>query len=393
MSERESCKRDSCNKKEKSKKEKKYERNFDSLKAKKIYTRDLKAKNAKFCIADVESLTAKNADFVNVDVKDIDAEQIFLNGKDLNCLLNRPASSSAAFGFDASGPTGAPGCEHFSLGACPIKPANVNQAVWDCLIENAINEGFGPDGFQKRIQDGRDFIRTYLANRGCPESCPPGPTGPVPLEIYGTKTIPVFRRVAAPCTAVGSTGPFCGATGPAGTQNNMITSINYNLDIVYKLEETDSVDARVVSVLVQVGYIGPTGSVGDCTGSSENVIIETIFIGNKQYYPTLDITYGENYTASISIPSSIIYAAMNAMPDPCNTGAIQLVVYKEEGICIWRTGDTCREEETGNSLVTSVEQPVPPNPGGVCTGVTCPTGQKPVIIQPGATPQCICINI
>jgi hypothetical protein len=384
-----SCKKGSCKKEEKredkGEKGEKYEK-FDKLKAKKIYTRDLKAKNARFCMADVESLTAKNADFVNVDVKDIDAEQIFLNGKDINCLLNRPAISSASFGFDAVGPTGTVGCERFSNSACPIKPNNVNQAVWDCLIENAISEGFGPGGIQERIKDGRDFIRTFLASRGCPESCPPGPTGTIPLEIYGTKTIPVFRRVAAPCEAVGSTGPFCGVTGPTGTTNRMIANIDYNLDIVYLLEEADSIDARVVSVLVQVGYIEPagptgsTGSVGGCTGSSENVIIETVFIGNKQYYPTLDITYGENYSASITIPSSIVLAAIAAMPDPCNTGAIQLVVYKEEGISIWVTGSESRDddEEGGNSPVTSTETPVP----DICTGVTCPEGQRPVIYGP-----------
>lgn len=143
---------------------------------------------------------------------------------------------------------------------------------------------------------------------------------PIPLKTFGAMTIPIYTRF------------FCGVTGATGVtgDEDYFDSINsgaeFNLQCTYLLEVAKSIDPRVVSVLIQVGYYDDETS---------SVIIEEVFIANKQFYPTLDTLYGENFANVIAIPSDLLNNAYTNSQDPNKQGAIQMVVYEEEGLCIW----------------------------------------------------------
>jgi len=316
-----------------------------NLKSKRICARKIKAKVAEIKIADIDCLVANDAEITNLNV-----DNITIGGQSFNaCSMNVPTIHNEAAQFVPFGSTG---------------PTGVNPIVYDCLLQNALVER---DDLRDRLEAGREIIAEFLSNYPCPQTCPPGTTGPVELEIYGTKTIPLFTQFRC-IVPNGPTGPT-GATGTVGETLNIVpTNVTFNLDVDYQIEIAESIDPRVVSVLVQIGWIGPTGGTGPtggCTGTTENVIIETVYIGNKQIVPTLDIEYGENFASSVLIPSDVMAIAMAAMPDPSNTGAIQVVVFKEKGVCIWSATDDgfeCRQNEillNNNSVAVSGQAVTP----------------------------------
>jgi len=159
----------------------------------------------------------------------------------------------------------------------------------------------------------------------CSSDCP---LAPIPLKIFGVMTLPIYEIIN--CGATGTTGSNCdciGVTGPSeNSYRSVNTAVNFNLQCTYLLEQANSIDARVVSVLVQIGVYDSV---------TDSVVIEEVFIANKQLYPTLDVLYGENFANTISIPSSILGFALSKSKNPTKQGAIQMVVYEEEGICIW----------------------------------------------------------
>jgi len=171
------------------------------------------------------------------------------------------------------------------------------------------------------------------AVQDCASECP---LAPIPLKIFGAMTFPIYEIINCGSTgATGATGANCGCIGVTGPSENSYrsinTAVNFNLQCTYLLEQANSIDARAVSVLVQVGAYDSV---------TDSVVIEEVFIANKQLYPTLDVLYGENFANTISIPTSILSFALDKSRNPNKQGAIQLVVYEEEGICIWNpTGD------------------------------------------------------
>ena len=327
---------------------------FDQLKTRKACIKHLKVKTAEIKIADIDSAVITDAEITCLDVKNFS-----INGQDLTCQLTTPPVVQKVMEFVPFGSTGPTG-----------PPANVNPNVYQCLIQNAI---LNQAALQQRVFEGRSFIADYLQAQGCPPSCPPGPTGPVPLDIYGTLTVPIYRRV--PCGPTGATGATgsCGPCGPCGSTgatgaflDKLNTAVNFNLQVDYLLEVANSIDARLTSVLVQMAYVDPLGPTGDCSSGGENIIIEEIFIANKQFYPTLDTLYGENFANTISIPTALLIAAYDNSPNPNNQGAIQMVVYKEEGICIWTPHSDgsfdCLQDEISNPSSGVQEQTVTPCP-------------------------------
>ncbi len=277
-----------------------------NLKVKNVCAKNFNAETTTINVIDIESAVINNADINNLDVK-----RFSINGEDLTCKLTAPSVLQEVQGLVLFGITGATG---------PAIPTNVDPLVYNCLIQNAIQSGVD---LQQRVFEGRSFINQYLTNYPCAPICPPPPTDPVPLNIYATLTLPIFNR------------RFCGETGATGSTYNdfLNTAVNFNLQVAYLLEEAQSTDARLVSVLVQIGFVDPDGPIG-CTGNSPNVVIEEVFIANKQFYPTLDVTYGENFANTIDIPFSMLTAAYSKSPVN-SQGAIQMVIYKEEGLCIW----------------------------------------------------------
>jgi hypothetical protein len=380
----------------------------------------------------VENSKEKNVEITNLKATNTNVTNFSIGGINLNCFLQQPTTENIVYGIETTfGPTG------------PVKPKNVDQRVWDCLISNSLFELNDPsNGLQARVNKGRLDIANYtylpaiftgmiegnlltveiqsgelskgrvIQGNGvipgtkiisqedinvfvvnftqnvaeeemsspprCPQPCPFEIDAPKEIEIYGYQTLPIFTQ--STCGGTGVTGTT-GTTG--GTVfNSFVKNMDFNLDVYYQLAVAESTEARLVSVLCQVGYIdplGPTGC-GFVCDSDENVVLHTVYIGNKQFYPTLDVEYGENYAVSIPVPSVVIDAAVKAMPDPNNTGAVQLVFYKEPGICIWSPiGDCnfeCREGGEGKD-----SKPNPPVivetqsiPVGACDGVINPPG-------------------
>ena len=168
-----------------------------------------------------------------------------------------------------------------------------------------------------------------------------GPLKPVPLNIFGTITLPIYDRIT------------CDETG--STEDILNTAVNFNLQTSYLLETTNSTSPRTISVLVQLAYID---------ADTELPVVEEIFTANRQIGPTIDIFNGENFANTISIPTDLLDLANRSSLDPTNQGAVQLVIYIEEGLCV-RTPSGCVEfagQDTiscsnslqGNSFANSV---------------------------------------
>jgi hypothetical protein len=101
-----------------------------------------------------------------------------------------------------------------------------------------------------------------------------------------------------------------------------------------------------------------------------------IDFGNRQFGPTLDTQFGEKYTGTVIIPTAIVSAMIEAMPDPNNTGCIQMVIYKEEGVEIDIPYKPTREANPGgnNGAMDTQTTPAPPKPVG---------GISSYLIKPG----------
>jgi hypothetical protein len=355
----------------------------DTKKFKKLSVRNLRSKRLKACKADINlaninSLVVNNTEIQNATVNNLNTDHLLINGQDVTCSLFQAPVENLNTGFDPTGPVD-PACSMFVNSSCPLKPAGVNEDVWNCILQNAVAEG---QDLQQRLFEGRTIINSYLDSQGCSGSCPPAPREPVPVEIFATKSFPVFKRRFCP-GVTGATGILCGVTGATGTTDTIMSNITFNLDVNYQLEVAESVDARVVSVLVQLAYIDPAGGTGGCTGGSgENIIVETVFIGNRQFYPTLDVEYGENYAGVVQIPTAVVAAAIAAMPDPCDTGCVQLVVYKEQGVCIWTATDSGFECRGGGGATTNNA----PTGAQVVARPGCPNGNQPFCSPSG----CFC---
>lgn len=264
----------------------------------------------------VKNLYAKDAKIDNLTAKNLS-----INGNSLNCMLSAPPVTYNTNRLVLLGDTGSTGPSGVT------GPANVDPVVFQALIQNTRQNR---QDLQARLAAGRNFINDFLISRGCPLSCPAPRDTPVPLEIYGILTLPIYNNVR------------CGMTGASGEVTKVNTAVDFNLQITYLLEVTHSIEARNLSVLIQVGYLDSTG----------NVIIEEVFISNKQLYPTLDTIYGENFANIIQIPTRLLSEAVRNSPNENRQGAIQMVIYKEQGLCIWTpapTGFQCLQETTTNA--------------------------------------------
>lgn len=303
------------------KRQRKWER-VKNLKTKRVRVQNLKTCTSRMQTAEINLADIHSAKINDAEIANLDIQNITLNGKSLKCILNQtPVKTHNATFLPLDAPA----------------PKNVNQIVYDALIQNALADA---ESLQERIFEGRTFIKKYLDRYPCPPSCPPISCSPVPLDIYGALTQPVFRRIYCDTLETNNGQSFIPAN-PNDYLTQLTTAVNFNLQVDYLLEEAEAVDARVVSVLVQLGYIDPESPPDD-----PQVVITEVFIANKQFYPTLDIEYGENFANTINLPSNLLATAAFAMPDPNNTAAIQMVIYKEKGLCIWKAvgdGFECRD--------------------------------------------------
>ena len=225
---------------------------FKELKVKNLKVREFCSKKGK-----VGELKADK-----IKVGEIEADKLILNGADVGCLIGRPGVVVEVDSYDCMD------CE-----GNPIKPAKIDQDVWDVLT---CNRNSWKETLQTDFLAGREEIRCIKLAYGCQDECPPDcpipsncpisdcPTFPdgcgllppecipdwkkcdlnVQNKLYKTLTLPFVNRVPNPCGGVDSEGfPYSGS--------RFITNINYNLDIN---NVTCNLATRVATVMVHFAY-------------------------------------------------------------------------------------------------------------------------------------------
>jgi len=292
--------------------------------------RDLKVKN--LCAQNIKSqnIESNNITSNNITTTDLRAENVILNGKSLNCILRNMNGEDFGSVLDPVDEEGK-----------PIRNPNISEVVFNALLCNAQYE---LEGLRERLEEGRQDIRDFEIENNCP-TC--GNTGPVGMEIYGYITKPLLSLKT--CGVTGGTGP-----NAYSEELQILNSLNYNLEVEYDIRETKSFQPRVVSVLCQMAFIDPgkvtgeTGATGICSIPQGDcgysvcgpVFLEELFFGNKQFTPTLDRLYGENFNGTVIINTELATLAAEAMPSINNCAAVQIVFFVEEGLGIWTTEES-----------------------------------------------------
>jgi hypothetical protein len=307
-----------------------------------------------------KNLCAKNITAENTTTENLAVNAIILNGTDITCELSGPAVEDRNLALDLVDKEGR-----------PLRNPQINGAVFNSLLCNAQLELVAS---QERIAEGRALIQQFESENSCSQC---GYTGGVPMSIYGYITRPLLT--------VRQCG-FTGGTGPTAPRKNteVVQRMSYNLEVDYDVTVAKSTQARVCTVLCQLAYMDPndktgfTGPTGPCSGPTGNcglpicspVFVEEIVIGNKQFYPTLDVLYGEMFSGDVYIDSSLAELAATAMPDPNNSAAIQLVFFVEEGLSIWS------EENSRGDGAPPLAKDTPGNAAYVrFQDPRCPTGK------------------
>lgn len=383
--------------------------------------KNLKSKN--ICVTDIK---ARDAELNNAEIQNLNVDKIIVGGVDITCSLNQPAVETGINVFLDLGATGPYAVDTVVYDAL-VENAKKNRTdlqcrIYDgrCCIDQYLRQqgcpescplpelGEGPTGCYVQfvgsisgttlnvisvesgvlednqvvlgpgvsedtvilsqtsgttggvgiyeVNNSQDVAETDLkSTQSCTSVCE---LAPIPLKVFGAMTLPIYSRVFCGAGSDPSVDTVdTGSTGPVEYFDLLNTAMGFNLQCTYLLEVAKSIEPRVVSVLVQTGYYDEETS---------SVIIDEVFIANKQLYPTLDTLYGENFANTISIPTSILSNAYQNSRDPDKQGAIQIVVYEEEGICIWNpVGDAfeCRKGEgppLRNSNATSERQGINP---------------------------------
>lgn len=312
--------------------------------------RNLKVKN--LC---ARNLRAENITATNTTTENLQVNSIVLNGRDITCELSGPVVEDHNSGLDPVNEDGV-----------PLRNPRINEAVFNALLCNAQLELVAA---QERIAEGRELIQQFESENSCPQC---GGTGGVPMSIYGYITKPLLN--VRQCGFTGGTG------GNAPRQDtDVIQRMSYNLEVDYDVTVAQSTQARVCSVLCQLAYMDPnnntgfTGPTGPCSGPTGScgfpicspVFVEEIVIGNKQFYPTLDVLYGEMFSGDVYIDSFLAEIAATAMPDPNNSAAVQLVFFVEEGLTIW-TEESNRDGGSATTKDAPGNVGTVPRPAGRC---------------------------
>lgn len=318
--------------------------------------RDLKVKN--LCAQNIRSKNIKTDNLVadNTTTKNLKVSNIILNGRDMSCILNSPPIEDENGSFDPKDNNGN-----------PIRNPKINEVVYNALLCNANAE---LEALRERLTEGRAIIHEFEQENSCAQC---GPTGPVEINIYGYITQPLVSIKLCnsdEITDVGNTGST-GSTGSSSeTQLQTLQKMFYNLEIDYDVRVANSTQPRVVSVLCHLAYIDPEnitdsgGATGLCSIPQGNcgapvcgpVYIEEILIGNKQFTPTIDPLYGEMFSGTVALDSTLVNIVANAMPDPNNTAAVQLVFFVEEGLTVWESDNNrikCNGKSCKDTPVTS----------------------------------------
>ena len=303
---------------------------IENLKVKNFCGFNVKIKKLQTDALTVENATVTNTlTTENIIVNDLQAT--YINGKLVDCEQNFLNVNSPLVTTDPL-----------------VYPENsgYNKIVWEGLAAATLDQ---QDQLAQRLQCGRlqeKFIQDKFGCVVCPPNelvacfptcdppsediceCPEevGVCPSVPLHIFGIKTVePISIRL-------------CGSSLEQQI-TQLISTISYNLDVT---NVTGNLATRVVTVLVQVGYL------------DENDVFayEEIDFGNRQFGPTLDTGFGEKYTGTVVLDTELM-SFIAVFP---NKGAlVQLVVFSEDGVEIDMRSRSRKARQTAPSADGAVD--------------------------------------
>jgi len=300
------------------------------LKVKELSAREAQIENLLSKQVEIENLLAKQVQIDHLLAKEIETELLLANVagvEDLfvDSLNGKPLSCNQTFNNINTD------FVRIINNEKPENPGFFNQEVWDKLWDKTLEQRFE---LEERIKCGRLQERYIQITNGCPPVCPPnglencfptceepgicvcpeeiGDCPNVPNDIWGIRTLMPYND------------KLCGQS-VTDTIRQILSSVAYNLDVI---NVTGDLTTRVVTILVQVGYLDPNQE-GD-----DKFVYRQIDFGNRQFGPTYDTLYGEKYTGSVLLPSALIRNMINLMPYQFNSAAVQMVVFKEDGVDI-----------------------------------------------------------
>ena len=101
---------------------------------------------------------------------------------------------------------------------------------------------------------------------------------------------------------------------------SIATAIAYNLDVINRSSNSSQ---RVVSVLIQIGWIEPTSQTPD------KFAYRQINLDIRQFNPSLSAVFGENMSNNILLSSNLLQQIITVMPPIINNNnaAIQFMVF------------------------------------------------------------------
>ena len=283
------------------------EADITKIKACKVKAVEVDACKIKSKKVKTEKAIVENFEGKEINVDKITTQKLIIGNIDVTNYILNAADNSNSFGFDNG-----------------VKPDAVNQEVYDALIDVAAISRLE---YQQRYKEGR--VRLNLPeNDG--------------VDEVGIRTLVPFSVIK---------------NDEGGTDFiTFLATLGFNVDAVNTLDENGG--PLLAGILVSAGWIQAEGP------QAGEIIIEELEIGNRQFQPSVDGTFGEKYSSTVSLPTSIIQTIANNMPDPDNTGAVQLVMFaetgleifeggKSKGITVVTCGDNCTVNTTNNVTVNA----------------------------------------
>ena len=272
----------------------------------------LKADKAVF-----DRLETRAACIKKVDAEEVESTTLVVDGVDVNELLGGPSSTGITSDLDPVT------CKTSSiLGIYTpqyLEQYNIKKSVFDAMLKNAKEVVFGSEGLQSRLTQGRMRL-------GLPE--------PSKVQLLGSISF-------APWTQSFPDDPS------KSDLINYNTNLGWNLQCanVEKYIEGFKPNPSVVSVYIQYGYIDKETGLCKC---------ELIDLGNKQLDPTIDYVEttdpstsesgGEEFVGKKVLDTGIIARMYENMPDPKQTGGVQLLFFAEKQIQILRL-NSCQDSQ------------------------------------------------
>lgn len=262
----------------------------DSVKANKICAHCIAAKKQ-----NVKDLMAEC-----ITTQTLNAQQIFLDGLDLNCVFKEPTILTQGSSFD------------IEIGGIPLKPKAVNQEVFDALL--IVSEEVRLE-YQERWELGREKL-----------NLPPNPG----VLITGYKTIePAVKGCAEGIV-------------------NTVNSVGFDFEIVNPNVVLN--DILLASIYIQIAWIEQ---------ATDDIIVAELQVGNRQFQASIDsvatasqLPFGEKFNGALQLDTNVLKEALVNMPDLDNTPGLQLILYIEDGLQVFTPGEPPTGARSSSSRTT-----------------------------------------